>query len=428
MERQYITDTSYSGLRLMGARGYTAVDTWENLDTFIRNELGDKDANLLAEPENLGGGSYSWFSAWDGQANLAKDLGPQAYEKVCHKAASSLAKLKDLAERSKDASDRQVRLFGEILWAAITIPEERLEHSLYCVDGNPVFVNWGARIDRPEYDGAGPLVVSTKTVAKPIEPKKDYLYQVINALLWLVFIAVCGFIHVKLIDGCGMFGAYNLGPLGHCELVVEASESLESESMETMRLQNEFLALQNRALDNEYCDIAGAQNSVSNSPSNNSTSNQDDDTFVPKAGKQLVADHLLLNSLLDEAKAATCSGVEVFAIWNDAVDIDLVLYPITPTDEINPDLLVDPYNTKTEYAVMDVSNDGSTAQESHMERICISEDAEFDKYLASVYNNGDKAVQGVKLLSRGGDLIDQLEIDVAANSEYELGLNITLQD
>ncbi len=426
MEREYITDTSYIGLRLMGARGHTAVDTWDSLDTFVRNELGDSEANLLAEPENLGGGSYSWFSTWEGQCSLAKDLGSDAYAQVCNKASAGLNKLKSLAERSKDSKDRQVRLMGEILWAAITIPEERLEHSLYSVNGNPVFVNWGARIDRPEYDGAGPLVIATLEKTKEVPVKNDNSGVLASALLWVLFIVICGVIHVKLVDGCGVFGMYNIQPFGYCEIEVVSNEVLEQESLETMRLQNEFLLLQQQALDNEHCALVneGGASNVPLPPNNQQT----DDSFVPKAGKQFVASHVYLNGLIENANAGECSGVEVFAVWDDPVDIDLLLYPVEGESEVNIDLVVDPYNTKTEHAVMDVSNDGSSTNGPYMERICIAEEFEFDRYLASVYNNSTSAVQSVKLLSRGGDLIDQLEIEVAPNSEYDPGLNITLID
>ena len=149
--RTHVVESDYAGLRLLGTRLGVAVDHWTALDAFLRRELGAGTASLLAEPEALGNGRYDWYASIDGPVVAFRSLSAADQRRLLASAEAKLEPLRNLAnEAISDGRSRERRDFGEMLRSALTVPAERLEKSLYQVGDEPVLVNWGARLDRPD--------------------------------------------------------------------------------------------------------------------------------------------------------------------------------------------------------------------------------------------------------------------------------------
>lgn len=432
--RQYITETDFSGLRLMGAKGRPAIDCWEELSFYVQQNAG-APASLLAEPEALGDGRYTWFTALTGDVVPFSGLSNVDQSVLLQRASEQLSNISILANTAKNHNDRQIKLIGDMLLAAITVSPDRLESSLYSVGGWPVLVNWGARIDSPEHQNDGPLVISTITIPQE-EPRKLNLALFAGGLLWVLFTLVCTAIFYHLIDGCGSFGITLSKPLGYCSAEFKPSKPLLDAQAQNAQLQTELLTLQNQVIDGLYCSNSNNKGIV-NSPSDeidSSGAGSETASTPSRAGKQAIADQVSLNESLQAVGASVCNGMEVIATWQEPVDIDLRLYYLGPTEAVasstgeEGDLpLVDAYNPETEFAIWDIGSSGDEKYNPFIERVCIDNPDITGDFFASVFHDGSPGEAiSVQLVARGGGIFEQVALDVSPQQESELGLPLTL--
>lgn len=428
MKKTLIATTDYEGLRLLGTRRGQAVDHWPALQGFIARELGPDAASLLAEPEKLGDDKYDWYADGEGAVQSFAALSTEDRRRLLALAEARLKPLRDLANAASNDSKRAE--FGEMLNAALSLPRERLDVSLYRVGDRPVLINWGARLNESGTP-YGPLVIVLPD--KPKSPVTSTFSWHIP--LWMLFTVVSTAIFLELIEGCVLLRSLGIGP-DFCSVDSGPSDPhLLAAASETAALQARLDYLSGAVLESPLC----GRNAPAHVGSDNLKTIEPTPpppppaVEVPDASLDQTELQRRLNDSIRDAGGGACPGVEVLAAWDLAADIDLRLYCL-PNDANTPDdttEIVDAYNPENCDAQWDIGSAGSEATKPFLERICIlkPDDQTERHYLATVYreNSDPASAVPVTLYVRGESSTESLLVNVEPQSEAESGIPISIQ-
>ena len=221
MNRQLVAETSLTGLRPLGIGGRRVHDSWHEIESYLRSVLGERYADLFAEPV-AGSAGLSWFAAPEGEVKAYSDLDEAQQQalvaEVEHRFATVREHIDKLGESARD-SDRRL---AETLERAVVVPERREGRDfLYSVEGEPVLVNWGTRDDVAEPPQAvlqdflrGEALRARETrvqaaaaAAQPVAVQREVV-EVFPWwwLLWLLFGLLIAAVMYLLLLGCGVSG------------------------------------------------------------------------------------------------------------------------------------------------------------------------------------------------------------------------------
>ncbi len=406
-----------------------AVDRWEVLDAFIKRELNEDAARLLAEPEPLGGGRYEWYAASDQGSDVLAALPQEEQRQLLALTEVKLNQLRDLARRARDdVRNAERRDLGDMLWAALAIPAERLEQSLFRVGGEPVLTNWGARLDRPDA-ASGPLIITLPPVPAP---SRAYRFPW-EIPLWGAFGAMMLLLFMELVDGCGIFNELGFGP-DFCDApVVNPDTALTALLKETSELQAQLNFLIKSSSQAPVCS-GDAQPHIGSAAVRTVPPYEPppEEVGSPSGDIQDAELHRNLNDSIRGAGGPVCPGIEVIAAWDEPADVDLRLYCLDEGvgGEVLPDQIVDAYNPESCSAVWDVGSAGTEAEKPFVERICIlqTDSGEPKRFLATVYReDAQPGPVPVKIYARSGEILARTSVEAKPESETESGLPFATQ-
>lgn len=162
MNRQFVCETNFAGLRPLGIGGRRIQESWHEIDAALRASLGAPYARLFAEPV-AGKGATSWFAEPEGEPIIFTRLGKPAQQAliqtVKERSEVILAKVARLKASTRPADRR----LGEALERALAVPSRQdgreFLYAIRTVGGDPdrpvivdepVLVNWGTRDDVPD--------------------------------------------------------------------------------------------------------------------------------------------------------------------------------------------------------------------------------------------------------------------------------------
>ncbi|WP_029011517.1 hypothetical protein [Niveispirillum irakense] len=167
MERRLLCETTLQGLRPAGAGGGRVIETWEQLDQYIRRNLGDAAADLLAEPVMGHGAQISWFGPAGGNVVPFRDLDDTARADLLARLQETVAQIRDQADRLSTAGTGPTHAMGEALSKALKLPPP-VEDQLFSVGGRPVLINWGIELEGPPPERE-PLAEFLRAVPPPLD-------------------------------------------------------------------------------------------------------------------------------------------------------------------------------------------------------------------------------------------------------------------
>ncbi len=279
MNRQLIAETTLVGLRPLGMGSRRVQDSWNEIDSYLRGALGERYADLFAEPVP-GNRGISWFAAPEGEAKPYSELDETDQ-------AALIAELKERSETirahaagladSKRDSDR--RLAQTLEWALV-VPEARPDRDfLYSVGGEPLLVNWGTR-DEQAKDGGAVLQEfltgeawrlrqeqQSAMTAVPPSSQPVVMREAVSAaplwwLLWLLFGLLMIAIMYLLLLGCGVrwpFGLERPTFLNFCPGALAAEDRTVDQWSETEQrgrdLERQVLLLQRELAQKQRCPV-----------------------------------------------------------------------------------------------------------------------------------------------------------------------------
>ncbi len=262
MERNLIAETSLEGLRPRGVRGRLAIDSWEQVATYLTQKMGPEYGNLFAQPVQGRQGIF-WYGPASGDAAPLADLPQAEQEAVKARLAERLDRIRDHAAELRTARDPAAQQLGAMLETAMEVPGGEMDRDvIHAVDGEPVLVSWGISDDRP-----GPprqyLHEFLKTAPPPPEPAPPSTPEpppvagiagnaaalVVEErpspwwnLLWIVLSLLLAAIWYVLLEGCGLLGGGRF--LNYCPF--EEAAAREDPGERTDDLRRELARLEGR--------------------------------------------------------------------------------------------------------------------------------------------------------------------------------------
>ncbi|KAA0675697.1 hypothetical protein [Roseomonas genomospecies 6] len=268
MVRKPIADTTLAGLRPLGVAGRRVLDSWEQIDSYLRTAPQPGLADLFAEPVAQPGGRITWFAPEGKSVKRFQDLSPADQETLRAALEAKVAQVEAMAGPLLGSSNQTARLIGETLQRALSLPgdSEGIKKFLFSVDGEPVLINWGT-----EPEGAlpahNPLKEFIRRAAPPPPPAAPPPVTVPPAeppaaapapvpilverpfawwsLLWLLFALLTAWIFYVLMIGCGIWPGGSL--LNHCPVRPMAMAPAPApESVRTDALRAELASLEQR--------------------------------------------------------------------------------------------------------------------------------------------------------------------------------------
>lgn len=226
MDRRLVARTRFQGLRRIGFGGRHAQDSWYQLDGYLRSRLGDESADLFAEPVAGVDGSMDWYASGETDPVPLSSLPQGEQEKLLARMQEVYRGIEEDARRLSGHSDPSQRRLAAVLQAALSFAQAgRDEPPLYSIDGRPVLVNWGTRLDAPEAP-SDPLKDFVTRVSKPplpavrvaeppppvVEPIRIQEVAVIRrapfdwmtSLVWLLLALLVATLFFMLLRPCGI--------------------------------------------------------------------------------------------------------------------------------------------------------------------------------------------------------------------------------
>lgn len=175
-DRPTLIMTTRLGVRPLGVRGDPLHAVSAQLLAVIRRRLGDRPADLLAEPQlRETGDGIDWYAARSGPVRRLADLDQNERADVLSTVESHLASIRTLGSQLKDsAGSEEARLIGRSLELATSRPSDDF---IYVVDGQPVIAAWGY-----EADAAAALQAFSSPPA-PMQPRSAAIFASAPALL-----------------------------------------------------------------------------------------------------------------------------------------------------------------------------------------------------------------------------------------------------
>ena len=219
MHRQLIAETTLAGLRPLGMGSRRIQDSWNEIDSYLRNRLGASYADFFAEPVQ-GAHGVSWFGAPEGEVKPYAELDDEAkaalLEEMQRRSETIRAHAETLAQSRRD-SDR--RLAQTLQWALV-VPEAKPNRDfLYSAGGEPLLIDWGTRDENAQAGDsalqefltgeAWQLHRAKEAAAAPVHREPVAVREVATGyslwwLLWLLFgLSIAGIMYLLLL-GCGL--------------------------------------------------------------------------------------------------------------------------------------------------------------------------------------------------------------------------------
>ncbi|MFV3074871.1 hypothetical protein [Niveispirillum fermenti] len=168
MERRLLCETTLQGLRPAGTGGGRVIETWEQLDQYLRRDLGDDAADLLAEPVMGSNTRISWLGPADAPAAAFRSLDETARADLLARLQETVAQIRDRADRLSAAGSGPAHALGDALAKALKLPPP-VEDQLFSVGGRPVLVNWGIELEGPPPERE-PLAEFLRAIPPPVVP------------------------------------------------------------------------------------------------------------------------------------------------------------------------------------------------------------------------------------------------------------------
>ncbi|MBC6406020.1 MAG: hypothetical protein GDA41_09935 [Rhodospirillales bacterium] len=289
MHRRLIAETTLAGLRPLGMGSRRIQDSWNEIDSYLRNRLGASYADLFAEPVQ-GAHGVSWFGAPEGEVKPYAELDNEAkaalLEEMQRRSETIRAHAETLAQSRRD-SDR--RLAQTLQWALV-VPEAKPSRDfLYSASGEPLLINWGTRDENAQASDsalqefltgeAWQLRRAKEAAAVPVHREPVAVREVATGhslwwLLWLLFgLSIAGIMYLLLL-GCGLrlpFGLERPAFLNSCPGALAASdpgqEQLRQERDRGRGLARQILLLQRDLARRQRCPLDIARTEEAPSPS-----------------------------------------------------------------------------------------------------------------------------------------------------------------
>ncbi|WP_191062479.1 hypothetical protein, partial [Geminicoccus harenae] len=154
MNRQFVCETTFAGLRPLGIGGRRIQESWHEIDAALRSNLGDPYARLFAEPVP-GEGTTSWFAQPEGLVVEYRRLDDAAKRALIRTVEERLAAMRAKVAELKASGQPAQRRLGETLDRLMSFPgplaDREILFAIRTGSGDePVLVNWGTRDDVPD--------------------------------------------------------------------------------------------------------------------------------------------------------------------------------------------------------------------------------------------------------------------------------------
>ena len=201
MGGQFVADSSLAGLKRTSAGDQLALENYLPIREYLVSEFDQTLADLFAEPDSVDQVDYAWYTERAGDIRSAEELSRTDYKELSDKAAAYFQRIRLKADKMISEGSKAERHLGALLVGAASVPENRWKESLFSVDGEPVFVNWGAAAEGQKGSG-GPIEIERKERLHPVGPRPRLKLM---SLLWLIFLVINAMIFARLIDGCALF-------------------------------------------------------------------------------------------------------------------------------------------------------------------------------------------------------------------------------
>lgn len=339
-DRKLIAETSLDGLRPRGVGGRLAIESYDQIISYLGQKLGKDYVDLFAQPVE-GRESIFWYGPASGEAIPLADLPEAERAQVLAKLSEREQRIGEHAEQLKTASDPAAQQLGKMLEKALVTPVGQLERNvIYAIAGEPVLVSWGISDDQPGPDrqylreflrarqtppapappiAGAPNATAAAATAAPlvIEERSSPWWN----LLWLLLLLLLAAIWYILLEGCGFLGGGRL--INYCPFVASAAENPADR---TDNLRRELARLEERMAPLPLCETGrrpAPRRAPSSLPSGGGSSAQggsqpDEDDFSER--------------LRTQGAQEDCD-VSVSLKWDTPSDLDLHL--VCPEDQIN---------------------------------------------------------------------------------------------
>lgn len=161
MERWLVAKTRYEGLRRLSVSDMLAQDSWPQIEGYLTSVRGEGGADLFAEPVTSADGSILWYASGKTAPVAASAMGEDERQALLSQLETEHGAIREVANYLLQDAKAPRRRLGALIEAALEFATSTTgEEVLYAVDGKPVLVNWGARLDVPE---------------PPTDPLRDYV-------------------------------------------------------------------------------------------------------------------------------------------------------------------------------------------------------------------------------------------------------------
>jgi hypothetical protein len=141
MARQYIDKTLLTDYRIVTYDGVDLISRYPLLTALIKNTLGAKFANLLAEPvRKSNNNELNWYSSVEGEPLGLEELSEEQKKQLLNEKDSLVADLKQFASQLEASKGGSRTLAGILL---NLILKEQDGFRLYSIAGQPVLIGWG---------------------------------------------------------------------------------------------------------------------------------------------------------------------------------------------------------------------------------------------------------------------------------------------
>jgi hypothetical protein len=157
--------TTRSGVRPLGVRGEALHNAAPQLRRVVRRRLGDKTADLLAEPQlHEDGKAIDWYASWPGPVEPLSALSDDRRQAVVAQVQQTLADIRRLGDALAGAGPKEeMGVVGLSLQLAARTPSESF---IFMVGERPCIVCWG--YEKEAANGLLPSVLPRVPQRRPV--------------------------------------------------------------------------------------------------------------------------------------------------------------------------------------------------------------------------------------------------------------------
>lgn len=238
-DRTLIAETSLDELRPRGVGGRLAIDSWDQISTYLTRKLGPDYGALFAQPVQ-GRESVFWYGPAHDKAVPLADLPDAEQEQVRSKLQEREQRIRAHAEDLCMSDDPAAQQLGRMVAKALETPGKALDRNVvYAIGGEPILVSWGISDDKSDSGRqylreflqirpAAPESASTSAAGPLIIEERPSPWW---NLLWLLLFLLLAIIWYILLEGCGFLGSGRL--INYCPL--EATDETPADRTDDLR-------------------------------------------------------------------------------------------------------------------------------------------------------------------------------------------------